>query len=252
MQTFDVGACLSLINMSPAAVTSQDKCAWLNLFASRAVVEDPVGSRPNIHDRGNPHGPLARFYETFIRGNKIIFNVEHDFVQGGAVLRDLSMTIVMSNKVQVSVPMHLLYELVEQDGELKIQRLAAHWELVPMSRQLQSFGLASLKVSVLNSIKMLRYLGVGGMLGFMQARHSIGRAGKELLKHKIATGAVEGIPPEANITKQISAGFVSSASVEFERAGKILAAVVMADFDRKTGALQATRTFTSVATGVTT
>lgn len=242
MPSFNAHACLNLVNLSPAAVTSQDKKAWLNLFARRAIVEDPVGSRPHTHDKGNPQGPLARFYDTFIHGNKIIFNVERDFVQDGMVLRDLSMTIVMSKKVQVVVPMHLLYELTEQDGELKIQRLAAHWELVPMSRQLMRFGLASLGASIKNAIKMLRHLGIGGMLGFMQARQSIGEAGKEILKQYIASGMVEGVPSSAHITKQLSAGFVSSASIEFEQAGARVAAVVLGNFDRDSGVLLGTRT----------
>lgn len=122
MTLFNDQACLDLVNLSPAAVASQDQQAWIALFASNAIVEDPVGSRPHIHREHDRHGPLSRFYRTFIHGNKIIFNVERDFIKENAVLRDLSMTITMSDKVSVVVPMHLLYELVEQDGALKIQQ----------------------------------------------------------------------------------------------------------------------------------
>ena len=204
----DPQACLALIEKSPTAVTAQDQQAWLSLFAKGAKVEDPVGSRPNIHDGDLQNGALARFYKTFIEGNRIIFRVEQDIVQHGKVLRDLRMEIHMAEQVSVTVPMHLLYELSEEQGELKIQRLAAHWELSPMSKQLLSKGFAGFKVMVNNTFKMINHLGFSGILGFMQARKHVGKKGKAALEELIKQQFTE-----ASVGKILTAGNTVSASL---------------------------------------
>ena len=129
--------CLALVECSPAAVAAHDKQGWLQIFARDCVVEDPVGSVPHVCSAGDqgPDSPLSRFYDTFISANDICFLVERDIVCDRHVVRDLSIEITMSPQVVVTVPMHLLYELTQQDGELRIARLAAHWELGPMLRQ---------------------------------------------------------------------------------------------------------------------
>lgn len=111
---------LALVEKSPEAVAVHDKNAWLALFAQYHVVEDPVGSTAHvggIYDgksglRGT--AKLARFFDTFIAPNKICFEVTKDIVCDTHVLRDLTIHIAMSDKVQVHVPMHLLYELCEE------------------------------------------------------------------------------------------------------------------------------------------
>jgi hypothetical protein len=179
---------LAFVERSPAAVAVHDKAAWLSLFARCNIVEDPVGSRPHlsgVYDRRDGHrgmGPLARFYETFIAPNDIRFLVERDVVTGMQVVRDLSIEIAMSDSVIVRTPMHLLYQLVEQDGELKIFRLAAHWELLPMLRQQMSAGRGSLWLGTQLGWRMLRQLGIGGTVGFMGALSGIGRRGKERVR----------------------------------------------------------------------
>ena len=139
----DADDCLRLVERSPAAVRAHDKQAWLALFAIHHVVEDPVGSTPHRTgvpgNRGRQRGaaPLSRFYDTFIAANDIRFHVDRNIVCGLHVVRDLTIEIAMSPQVTVHVPMHLLYELTEEGGELRISRLAAHWELWPMLRQQQ-------------------------------------------------------------------------------------------------------------------
>ncbi len=185
---FTPADCLTFVERSPAAVALHNKAAWLSLFAPYNIVEDPVGSRPHlsgVYDRREGHrgmGPLARFYETFIAPNDICFLVERDVVNGMQVVRDLTIEIAMSGSVTVRTPMHLLYQLVEQDGELKIFRLAAHWELLPMLRQQMSAGGGSLWLGARLGWRMLRQLGVGGTLGFMGALSGIGRRGKERVR----------------------------------------------------------------------
>ena len=166
---------LALVEQSPAAVAAHDKAAWLGLFARYSLVEDPVGSRPCVSRPGDSvdSGPLSRFYDTFIAANEIRFVVERDMVGGDAVVRDLSLEITMAGGARVVTPMHLVYELVEEEGALRVFRLAAHWELRAALKQ-RSGGMDAFW-------RMLRYLGVGGVLGFMRALSSVGDAGKAVV-----------------------------------------------------------------------
>lgn len=172
--------CLALVERSPAAVAAHDRDAWLGLFASDAVVEDPVGSAPQRRVPGGKD-PLVGFYECFIAPNTVRFLPGRDIVCGLHVMRDLSLEITLSPRVTVQVPMHLLYELKEEAGELKIARLAAHWELAAMARQQRSRGIASLGTGIVSTWRLLRHLGPSGLAGFARARHSVGDAGRALV-----------------------------------------------------------------------
>ena len=128
-ELFTRDALIAHVERSPKAVAAQDRTGWLNLFADFAIVEDPVGSHPHVaglYDRRSGHrgnGPIARFYDTFIADNTVLFHVERDLVCGPYVMRDLDLE---PGGLGRRVPMHLLYEMVEQRGELKVRRLAAH------------------------------------------------------------------------------------------------------------------------------
>ncbi len=177
-------ACLALAERSPAAVAAHDKAAWLALFARYSIVEDPVGSVAHVSGGYDTRwgyrgaGRLDRFYETFIAANSIRFHVDQDIVSGSHVMRDIAIEIRMSDKVTVRVPVHLLYELIVQEGALKIQRLAAHWELWPMLKQQTAAGLPFLRVGLASSRRMLQHLGWRGTLGFVSALRSVGDEGK--------------------------------------------------------------------------
>ena len=182
-------ACLAVVRRSPQAVAAHDRAAWLALFARYNIVEDPVGATPHVsglYDRRSGlrgHGPLARFHDCFIAPLKIVFHVEHDFVSVSAlsVVRDLAIELHMTPQVSLRVPMHLRYQLIDEDGVLKLQHLSAHWELWPMLRQLMSHGLASLRPGLSLGRRMLSQLGLAGTLGFMRALDNVGQPGKERL-----------------------------------------------------------------------
>ena len=184
LKHFTDADCLALVERSPAAVARHDQAAWMQLFARYSLVEDPVGSAPHINgifDASSGYRSadrLRRFYETFIAPNAIQFHVDRDIVCGLHVVRDLTIEITMAPLVVVRVPMHLLYELTIEDDELKIFRLAAHWELRPMLRQQMTAGWRSLKVGNAAAARMVRHQGLAGIAGFMRALHSVGAAGK--------------------------------------------------------------------------
>ncbi len=180
---------LDTVEQSPQAVAVHDKAAWKSIFARYHVVEDPVGSRPHyggIYDpvsgqRGD--GALDRFYDTFIAPNKIRFEVLNDIVYGHHVVRDLNIHIEMSDKLSATVPMHLLYELCQEKGsdEWRIQRLAAHWELMPMMAQIFSKGFACLPVLSGLTMRMFKFQKISGMLGFCKAAFGVGKKEKDLV-----------------------------------------------------------------------
>lgn len=192
---------LAFVERSPAAVARHDRAGWIALFAADCVIEDPVGSRPH---RAGDRGVIARFYDTFIAPNVIVFRRGRDYVDGLRVLRDLSIEIRMAPRVVIRVPMYLVYELCREAGELRIRRLAAHWELRPMLVQLLRCGLRALPCALALGWRMIRLQGFGGTLGFMRAWHSAGPAGKAAV---IAALAREEPPllPDAD-AKVIAAG----------------------------------------------
>ncbi len=172
---------ISIVQQSPEAVAIHDKKSWMGIFAANHVVEDPVGSKPHLSDAGSaePHDALSRFYDTFIAPNTIAFDVANDVVCGQHVMRDLTINLQMSDKVQAQVPMHLLYELAEEGGTYKVARLAAHWEFMPMIMQLLGKGFAALPVLGSLTVRMLKLQGIGGALGFSKAALNIGQKGKQ-------------------------------------------------------------------------
>lgn len=185
MELFSDAQCLALAEQSPQAVAEHDKDAWMDLFARYNLVEDPVGSVPHVggtydqREGFRGRGRLERFYETFIAPNSIRFHVDQDIVCGLQVMRDITIEITMSPEVIVRVPVHLLYELTEEAGELKVFRLAAHWELWPMLKQQVASGLPFLKVGWASGVRMMRYQGISGIAGFMRGLSSVGVEGKQ-------------------------------------------------------------------------
>ncbi|CAA0079351.1 Uncharacterised protein [BD1-7 clade bacterium] len=271
---------LEQVKKSPAAVAVHDKRAWMSIFAKYHVVEDPVGSTPHVgglYDnatgaRGD--GALSRFFDCFIQPNKIGFDVQQDVVCGNHVVRDLNINIEMSPAVKVTVPMHLLYELTEEDGEWKIQRLAAHWELMPMMGQLFGKGFACAGVLTGLTVRMLKLQGIGGMLGFSKAVFNIGNAGKtgvhqmlrainggemsDLMSQFESDAACVYVPygdepicPSQVIEKSgiekialgkiLAAGDTVTASVTIKVAGDEKPGVLMTDFNRKTKKITSAR-----------
>lgn len=182
---------LAAVLASPRAVAAHDKAAWVGLFAERAAVHDPYGSREHI-------GPeaISRFYNVFIAPNTIAFRVERDIVAGHTVVRDLHIETTMSTGATVSVPMHLRYDLIATDGGWRIARLAAHWELGVMIGRLLRTGPAGVLAGAKLGPQLVGELGLGGAMGMMRALRGIGGRGKRAvgaLFTAAASGDVDGV-----------------------------------------------------------
>lgn len=162
---------LDTVQTSPSCVARHDKAGWLALFAEDGVVEDPVGSAPNRKGRFRGRSEsgddeLGRFYETFIAPNQIRFEVLRDLVTDTDVVRDVLIHTTLSTGLQVTVPAYLIYEMAEEDGEIRIARLAAHWELPRLSLLTLRGGISGWTSMLRLSGKMLRIQGLAGMAGY--------------------------------------------------------------------------------------
>ncbi|MFD0363669.1 nuclear transport factor 2 family protein [Nocardia sp. GCM10030253] len=179
---------LAAVQASPRAVAAHDRAAWVGLFSTDAVVNDPVGSRPHIG-----RSAIERFYDTFIGPNTITFQVDHDFVSPPTVVRDLMIKTTMSTGATVVVPMHLRYDLVEEDGTWKITRLAAHWELAAMIVQLLRTGVPGLGAALKLGPQLIVNQGLDGAIGMTQALFGVGRAGKRAANSVLSAAAATDI-----------------------------------------------------------
>src|SRR5205807_1381842 len=120
---------LAVVRRSPELVAVHDRSGWLSLFSDEAVVEDPIGSPP----AGKAEGFLARFWDTFIAPHDIAFEIRRDHFLGHDVFRDALIHTRIGARIQIDVPAYLLYQLEERDGELRVKRMAAHWQLGNLS-----------------------------------------------------------------------------------------------------------------------
>lgn len=229
-------AVMRLVAQSPAAVAAHDKQRWLQLWAPNYVVEDPVGSRPvlgGVPDRRSGErgvGALARFWDAFIAGNDIRFDVHRDFVSGHRVVRDVTIRTTLPSGACADTPAHLLYELVEHDGVVKIRRMAAHWEILPVFGQLLRPTLANARALTGMTNRMLRYLGIGGTVRFGAAAFGVGARGKHVLLDMVAraqrgdssaTSRFGGAVPE-DLSKVIASGDTVTASCRVAGAPAVL------------------------------
>ncbi|OBF83735.1 transporter [Mycobacterium sp. 852002-51163_SCH5372311] len=169
---------LATVERSPQAAAAHDRNGWVQLFTSDAQVEDPVGSQPHVgHER------IERFYDTFIGPRDIKFHRDLDIVSGSTVLRDLELEVAMGPGVTMYIPAFLRYDLREVNGEWKIARLRAYWELPAMMLQFLRSGRSALAPAVKLSRGLLSNQGVGGAAGFLAGFRRPGARHKRLVEN---------------------------------------------------------------------
>jgi len=272
---------LDVAKASPAAVAAHDKAAWVGLFSRHAVIEDPVGSKPHHNGLHDPRsgvrgpGPLERFYDTFIAPNEIAFNIERDIVSSPFVLRDVTIEITMAPGLSVRVPMHLLYEIAEEDGALKVAHLRAHWELAPMVGQVFGKGWPGVMTMNRLGLRMIVNQGFGSVLGFSRGILGIHGSGKRTVarfvdatngRNKVAFAelfargnAGIGFPGEGEIldaesfcdrlsgplsvTKLISSGYVTSCTFSVRSGDSERQGVGLFEFNSRSRKLHSVRLY---------
>jgi len=206
-----------VVRSSPAAVAAHDKAGWIALFDDDYVIEDPVGWQPVRGD------DISGFWDAFIAPNDIEFVVHRDWIDGLHVVRDVTVVTTLGTGLQVSTPAHLRYELVERDGALKVQRMAAHWEVLPNVSQLMRPRATHLRSMAAMNASMLRNLGPGGTARFVGAIRSVGKKGKRAVRAYLGTRVDD-------LDKVIASGNTVTANCTVD--GR--PAAVIATLDRKT------------------
>jgi hypothetical protein len=126
----DKNKIVTLVNRSPELVDLHDREGWLNLFSTSAVVEDPVGAGMNRKGKDMRKGKdgLGRFYDIFIAPNSIRFTVHQDILIGNELVRDVSIQTVLPNGAVTVVGAYLIYRVIDEGGQPKIENLRAHWD----------------------------------------------------------------------------------------------------------------------------
>ena len=164
---------LETVQRSPARVAAQDKEAWLALFSTDGTVEDPVGGAVSrrgaeVHPRTR-EDELGRFWDTFIAGNEIRFQVRADRLGGRELARDVVIHTRLSTGMSIEVPAYLLYEIVEENGAPRIRRLRACWDLRARSVGALAAGPAGLWTLAAMSARMLRVQPMRWVLDYSRA-----------------------------------------------------------------------------------
>jgi hypothetical protein len=218
-----------VVRSSPAAVAAHDKTGWIALFDQDYVIEDPVGWQPV---RGTD---ISNFWDAFIAPNDIEFVVHHDWIDGLHVVRDVTVVTTLGTGLQVRTPAHLRYELVERDGVLKVERMAAHWELVPNFMQLMRPRVAHLRSMAAMGMSLMRNLGLRSTVRYVEAVRSVGRKGKEAVRAYAETRV-------ADLDKVIASGNIVTANCTVD--GK--PAAIIATLDRKTREVLDCRIYTEL------
>jgi Nuclear transport factor 2 (NTF2) domain len=193
---------LTAVERSPQAAAAHDRAGWVGLFTTDGRVEDPVGSRPHV-------GPaeIGRFYDTFIGPRKITFHRDLDVVCGQAVIRDLDLEVVMGSAVTMTIPALLRYDLRNADGEWKIARLRAYWELPAMMLQFVRNGTSAVPATVQLTLGLMRNQRLRGTAGFVAGFRRVGSSHKALVDTFISAigrsdrlGAQQLLSPDATTT----------------------------------------------------
>ncbi len=177
---------LAAVERSPQAFTVHDRDGWVDVFAADARVEDPVGSQPHVG-----YDQIYRFYDTFIGPRDIKFHRDLDIVFRSVVLRDLELEVAMGPGVTMFVPAFLRYDLREVNGEWKVARLRAYWELSAMVSLFLRNGSKAVAPALKMSRGLLGNQGLRGAAGFMTGFRRVGARHKKLVEtflHAIVRG----------------------------------------------------------------
>ena len=85
---------------------------------------------------------------------------------GSEVVRDVLIHTKLATGLAIDVPAHLIYEIADEDGALRIRRLRAVWDLRRRSMSAISSGARGMWTMWAISGRMFALQGLGGMLGY--------------------------------------------------------------------------------------
>jgi len=118
-----------LARRSQAAVKAKDRAAWLSLFSSDAIVQDPIGRSPFDPDGTGHRGleAIAAFYDTVIAPNDLItFEIEDSYLCGDEVADVGVIRTVLPGGRHVALVRGVY--TYRSDGDGRLVALRAFWE----------------------------------------------------------------------------------------------------------------------------
>jgi hypothetical protein len=162
-----------------ASIKIRDKEKYLSLFSKNAVIEDPLGIEPFKNTEKGVNSGISVFWETNFTPNEITFVSREDIICGLDVFRDADVTISPEPGVELKVKSYSLYQMIEEDGKVKIDHLKAFWESDLMGKQMMSYGFKSAGIAMKFMWSIIKNQGFAGMMGFMKSSIGIKEKGKE-------------------------------------------------------------------------
>lgn len=97
------------------------------------------------------------------------------------MVRDVTLRVRMGHTVAMAIPAVLCYQITGADGEFKVRRLQAYWELPRMMLQFLRYGPAAAPAGVALTRALLTNQGLAGTAGFLRGFARPGRASRALL-----------------------------------------------------------------------
>jgi hypothetical protein len=225
----DKNKIIALVDRSPELVGKHDREGWLNLFSMNAIVQDPVGAGPNRKDKDMRKGKdaLGRFYDIFIGPNKIKFDVHQDVVVGNEMVREVSINTTLPNGAITIVHCFLIYKITEENGQLKIEGLRAHWDFGKNAMALmKNNGLKGMTGSTVQFYTMIKVQGMKRIIEYLGAMY------KGILKKGIKSANAFAAAVNAKDEAAFAKLFDTVAVIEFPAGGKNIAA---GDFPKGAG-----------------
>jgi hypothetical protein len=259
---------------SPELANAHDERAWLELYASNAVVEDPVGSprcQRGVFTRRGSRDDLERFYRVFIAPTSIRVEERGDTVVGDTVMREVVLHVRLSGGARASIHAFLEYDLIEERGALRVRRMRAYWDAPRNGREVLAQGLAGKLTSLMSAVRLLRYFGRRWTSRYMTGtKRGIRREGPiklAALEKALAAGdaggldaiaakgaqitlpgaaacelrGLDGAALKLSLGAPICSGFHAVATCRAQHAGAEVSGVAIASFDEATRLLTEVR-----------
>ncbi|MCB9595293.1 MAG: nuclear transport factor 2 family protein [Sandaracinaceae bacterium] len=242
---------MEVVEASPAMVAAQDRAGWVSLFAPDGIIEDPVGAGPHLRAGPGGEDQLGLFWDTFIAGTDIRFEVARDGRHDLAIGRDVTIHTRFASGFTLQVPAYVIYELDEGADGLLVTRLAAHWSLRRMVVKVLLGGPLAWWSMTLLSLRLLANQRLRGILGYLKAltRGVFGRGeaaavalGRAVAaKDEAALGALLADTSPARealvdlaqlrVSNPIACGQTVAARIDFAREGEPQTGVALFTFD---------------------
>lgn len=204
---------------SPIKVGAKDREGWLSLWADDATVQDPVG--------GMTHGidghTLGKFWDTFISGRDIRFDVKKDYLLGNALVRDVIITTDTHGLV-VEVPAILRYRV---NAAGMIISMEAFWEIIESSKPLLTGGTSAISLLSDFTYRLAKNQGLDGLMSMTGSYLTRGLSKRKERTRTLLQNLAKGEKPERlnlAITPAMPPEFLASHFIDAKITGDMIAA----------------------------